>query len=92
MKKTSQSTVRRVVQYWLERPPEIIGDYCSVKYIICDGSLLNRRTGIYAIMNSENHQINKCSLWCSGRSKGSAEVLSAIKISWLRAIECHCRR
>ena len=57
MKKTSQSTVRRVVQYWLERPPEIIGDYCSVKYIICDGSLLNRRTGIYAIMNSENHQI-----------------------------------
>lgn len=57
MKRTSQSTIRRVVRYWLERPPEIKANYCSIKYIICDGSLLNRRTGIYAIMNSENHKI-----------------------------------
>lgn len=60
MHKTSQSSIRRVIKYWLERPPEAQNEeYSIIKHVIFDGTYLNRPWGIYASMNSESHQIIK---------------------------------
>lgn len=60
MHKTSQSSIRRVIKYWLERPPEEQNEeYSIIKHVIFDGTYLNRPWGIYASMNSESHQIIK---------------------------------
>lgn len=59
IKRTSQASVRRVFKYWIDRSPEIIPNCSLVKYIICDRSFLNKRTGIYVILNSAYHQIIK---------------------------------
>lgn len=59
LKGSSKSTVRRTIDYWLKRPPEIKKDYSTVEHIICDGTLLKRNIGIYAVMNACNNQILK---------------------------------
>lgn len=72
LKRTSQSTVRRVIDYWLKRPPESIGDYSRVDHIICDGTLLKRNIGIYAVMNASGNQILKGSY---GVKEGGKDLL-----------------
>lgn len=59
LKRTSKSTVRRVIDYWLKRTPESKVDYSTVDHIICDGTLLKRNIGVYAVMNASNNQILK---------------------------------
>jgi transposase len=57
-KRTSQSTVKRVVRYWLNRVPNRAKDDLSeTKHIIVDGSFLKRPRGIYAAMDSETHRL-----------------------------------
>lgn len=58
MKRTSQSTVRRVITYWLkETPVKSTGDLSKTKHIILDGTFLRRPRGIYAAMDSETHNL-----------------------------------
>lgn len=58
MKRKSQSTVKRVVRYWLKQIPEqSIGDLSEVKHIILDGTFIKRPRGIYAAMDSGTHRL-----------------------------------
>lgn len=61
LKRSSQSTVRRVIKYWLSKTPKLSSDLSSVEYIICDGTFLKRTNGIYAVMNAKNHQLVRAS-------------------------------
>lgn len=60
-KKLSVSTVRRIIHYWLSRPPAQARRPLdqATKYLILDGTFLDRRTGIYAIMNAETFRLLK---------------------------------
>jgi len=53
----SPSTVRRVILYWLERPPESVVSYSTVRHIILDGSFLRRNKGLYVAMDAYDHHI-----------------------------------
>lgn len=58
MKRVSQSTVKRVINYWLKQTPNQSVDKLSkIKHIIFDGTFLKRPRGIYAAMNSETHKL-----------------------------------
>lgn len=73
MKRSSQSTVKRVVRYWLKQTPEdSIGDLSEVKHIILDGTFLKRPRGIYAVMDSETHRL----LYAEVNIKESPEELN----------------
>lgn len=57
MSKLSRATLKRCIRYWLERPPVITPSYSRVQYLICDGTFIEHRTGIYAMMNAQTHQL-----------------------------------
>jgi transposase-like protein len=58
MKRTSQSTVKRVIKYWLKQTPKSVSnDFSEVKHMILDGTFLKRPRGIYAAMDSETHKL-----------------------------------
>lgn len=58
IKRTSQSTLKRVIRYWLKQTPiEIKNDLSNAKYVIFDGTFLKRPRGIYAVMDSETHKL-----------------------------------
>jgi transposase-like protein len=58
MKRTSQSTVRRVIVYWLKQTPDQeLSQLSRTKHIILDGTFLKRPRGIYAAMDSETHKL-----------------------------------
>lgn len=58
MNRVSQSTVRRVIQYWLEQtPPKTEVDLLITKHLILDGTFLRRPRGIYAALNAENNSL-----------------------------------
>ena len=61
LKRSSKSTVRRVINYWLSRRPKQSNDLSSVRYIICDGTFLKRTNGIYAVMNAGDHKLVRAS-------------------------------
>ena len=55
--KVSPSTVSRVINYWLKQEPPSNENLEEVKYLILDGTYINHRTGIYAVMNGKDHRI-----------------------------------
>ena len=57
MNKVSQSTVRRVINYWLKKQPPKLKDLEEVKHVILDGTYLNHRTGLYVIMDGRGNRI-----------------------------------
>jgi hypothetical protein len=58
IKRVSQSTVKRVIKYWLKQTPnQTFNDFSEVKHIILDGTFLKRPRGIYAAMNSETRKL-----------------------------------
>ena len=58
MKGTSQSTLKRVISYWLKQTPnDIDNDYSNIKHVIFDGTFLRRPRGIYAALDSETHKL-----------------------------------
>jgi hypothetical protein len=50
----SLSSIRRMIGYWLLRPPSNTGDLSAHHYLILDGTILERRRGIFAVMDSES--------------------------------------
>jgi len=60
MNRVSQSTARRIIQYWLNRtPPRKEVDLLTIKHLIFDGTYLRRPRGIYAALNAENNTITE---------------------------------
>ena len=57
MSKLSRSTLKRCIHYWLDHPPLSATTVKGVYYLICDGTFLEHRTGIYAVMNAETHTL-----------------------------------
>jgi transposase-like protein len=58
IKRVSQSTVKRVIKYWIKQTPnQSSNDFSEVKHIILDGTFLKRPRGIYAAMDSETHKL-----------------------------------
>ena len=55
--KLSQATLKRSIRYWLEHPPRSTSSLSTVRHLICDGTFLEHRTGIYAVMNAESKQL-----------------------------------
>ena len=55
--KLSTSTLNRCIWYWLNHPPECVYSLTTVRHLICDGTFLEHRTGIYAVMNADTKQL-----------------------------------
>lgn len=79
MKKVSLSTVKRVIKYWLESPPEEKKDYQDVKHIICDGTLIKRVSGVYALMNAEDRKLVNAEYGVKETSKKLFEFYEELK-------------
>lgn len=49
----SPSTIRRIIEYWLARPPHLSGDLSKFKHLVIDGTyLLKRRTTVVGIADT----------------------------------------
>lgn len=53
----SCSTLSRSIRYWLLRPPTRSEHFDHVSHLICDGTFLEHRTGIYAVMNARRKSL-----------------------------------
>lgn len=54
----SSSSLRRILHYWLAHPPVLDTiDLKSARHLIFDGTFLQRRHGIVAVMNASLHRI-----------------------------------
>jgi hypothetical protein len=51
------SMLHRCIWYWLEHPPCWEHSFSTVHHLICDGTFLQHRTGIYAMMNADTKQL-----------------------------------
>jgi len=49
--------LKRGIRYWLENPPQQIVSLKDFKHVVCDGTFLEQRDGIYAIMNAQSMQL-----------------------------------
>ncbi len=50
----SISTLRRLIKYWLERPPSLEKDLSWSSHLILDGTILQKGRGIFAVMDASN--------------------------------------
>ena len=57
MSNLSASTLKRCIQYWLHHLPEPVSNVDGISHLICDGTFLEHRTGIYAVMNAETRTL-----------------------------------
>jgi hypothetical protein len=55
--KLSNSTLNRCIGYWLRHPPQDVYSLTTVRHLICDGTFLEHRVGIYAVMNADTKQL-----------------------------------
>ena len=53
----SRSTVSRVINYWLKQEPPKRKEFKDVEYVILDGTYINRRVGIYVIMDGRSKEV-----------------------------------
>jgi hypothetical protein len=53
----SMSTIGRLIRYWLERPPTGRADLSRSRHLILDGTFLERRRGVFAVMDAERTSI-----------------------------------
>jgi hypothetical protein len=53
----SPSTVKRILHYWLQRPPTNQTDLSKAKYLICDGTWLKPNNEVYVVMNAADHTV-----------------------------------
>ncbi len=55
--KVSSSTVSRAIHYWLSKEAPRKHNLGEVKHIILDGTYINHRSGLYVVMNADDHRI-----------------------------------
>jgi len=53
----SRSKLQRIIQYWLDIPPEPITDFSKLEYLLFDGTFVHGRKSIVALMDSYDHKI-----------------------------------
>ncbi len=53
----SISSIRRMIQYWLLRPPCDTRDLSPHRYLIFDGTILEHRRGIFSSMDAEKFSV-----------------------------------
>jgi hypothetical protein len=49
----SSSTLRRLIEYWLARPPFTVSDLSEYRYLIFDGTTFEKRTGVFTVMDAQ---------------------------------------
>lgn len=49
----SLRTMQRIITYWLNRPPSGSTALSNVRYLILDGTFLEHRKGVFAVMDAE---------------------------------------
>ncbi len=53
----SESTIRRILEYWLQRDPKPVHLGKEHSNLILDGTFLRKRKGMYAAMNGLTHEL-----------------------------------
>lgn len=57
LSKHSASKLRRIIQHWLKSPPKFRRDISQLKHIIFDGTFIDGRKSIVALMDSSSHEV-----------------------------------
>lgn len=50
-------TLQRIIGYWLGRPPSPVTLLSEIRYVILDGTFLEQRKGIFAVMDAEHFSV-----------------------------------
>ena len=53
----SHSKLKRIIQYWLDKPPKLRNDFSNIKHILFDGTFVHGRKSIVALMDNEEHTV-----------------------------------
>jgi hypothetical protein len=53
----SASKLRRIIQHWLDNPPELASDFSDLKYLIFDGTFIHGRKSIVTLMDGLDHLV-----------------------------------
>lgn len=80
----SRATISRIIHYWLEHPPERAVSNRQSKYLIFDGTFLQRRKGMYVVMDGQTHDVV---YGAYGISEGPRDLLKFCQILKAQGIE-----
>lgn len=50
-------TVRRIIEYWLQHPPPNRSELSAYRYLILDGTFLDQRKGVFAVMDAKRYSV-----------------------------------
>jgi len=53
----SISTLRRIIEHWLQRPPPNRIELSTYRYLLFDGTFIDQRKGVFAVMDSERFTV-----------------------------------
>lgn len=53
----SISTLRRIIEHWLQRPPPNRTELSTYRYLLFDGTFIDQRKGVFAVMNTERFTV-----------------------------------
>jgi len=53
----SVRTVQRIIEYWLKHPPPIHPELSTPRYLIWDGTFINGRKGVFAVMDANGFSV-----------------------------------
>ena len=53
----SMSSIRRIIEYWLLHLPDNKGEFSEHYYLLFDGTFLERRKGIYVVMDAQTFSV-----------------------------------
>jgi hypothetical protein len=52
----SVSTLRRIIEHWLQRPPPNRIELSTYRYLLFDGTFIDQRKGVFAVMDTERYR------------------------------------
>lgn len=55
----STSTIQRIIHYWLDHPPTLNTLCSSARYLVCDGTYVKGRKGLFLAMDAQSHEVVK---------------------------------
>lgn len=53
----SRATIQRIINYWLSQWPAFAGDLSSCRYLVLDGTFMERPKGLFVAMNGEDYSV-----------------------------------
>ena len=48
----SPRTLHRIIAHWLQQPPPLAGEFSAARHLILEGTFLDRRKGVFAVMDA----------------------------------------